>query len=205
MSSTVILGTLFYLGNCILVVCVCAKSLQFCLTLCDLMDCSPPGSSVHWVSQARILEWVSMPSSKDLPNPGIKPVSLSLVRWWAGSLPLVPPGNPILVAPILTFKLCDIFTENSWAKFLLAQLMWSLPHCRGLQATLASSLCSINSGFLPAPKTCSMYSRCLHFLLLLILLTSFGFRIKQCQSYVYTILQSAQCIVPFCLETVALS
>ena len=108
------------------------------------------------------------PPPRDLPNPGIDPVSLSLLHWWAGSLPLVPPGNPILVAPILTFKLCDIFTENTPVNFLLAQLIWSLPHCHGLQALLASSLCSINSGFLPAPKTCSIYSRCLHFLLLLV-------------------------------------
>ena len=42
---------------------VCAKSLQSCLTLCDSMDCSPPGSSVHGVLQARILEWVAMPFS----------------------------------------------------------------------------------------------------------------------------------------------
>ena len=35
-----------------------AKSLQSCLTLCDPMDCSPPGSSVHGILQARILEWV---------------------------------------------------------------------------------------------------------------------------------------------------
>ena len=33
-------------------------------TLCDLMDCSPPGSSVHGILQARILEWVAMPSSR---------------------------------------------------------------------------------------------------------------------------------------------
>ena len=39
-----------------------AKSLQSCLTLCDPMDCSPPGSSVHGILQARILEWVAMPS-----------------------------------------------------------------------------------------------------------------------------------------------
>ena len=36
---------------------------QSWLTLCDPMDCSPPGSSVHGILQARILEWVSMPSS----------------------------------------------------------------------------------------------------------------------------------------------
>ena len=45
-------------------VCVCAKSLQSCLTLSDPMDCSPPGSSVHGILQARVLEWVAMPSSR---------------------------------------------------------------------------------------------------------------------------------------------
>ena len=41
-----------------------AKSLQLCLTLCDPMDCSPPGSSVHGILQARTLEWVAMRSSR---------------------------------------------------------------------------------------------------------------------------------------------
>ena len=40
--------------------CLCAKSLQLCLTLCNPMDCSPSGSSVHGTSQARILEWVAI-------------------------------------------------------------------------------------------------------------------------------------------------
>ena len=40
------------------------KSLQSCLTLWDPMECSLPGSSVHGILQARILEWVAMPSSK---------------------------------------------------------------------------------------------------------------------------------------------
>ena len=44
-------------------VCVHAKSLRSCLTLSNHMDCSPPGSSVCGVSQARILTWVTMPSS----------------------------------------------------------------------------------------------------------------------------------------------
>ena len=44
--------------------CVRAKSLQLCPTLCDLMDHNPPGSFVHETLQARILEWVSMPSSR---------------------------------------------------------------------------------------------------------------------------------------------
>ena len=44
--------------------CVCAESLQSCLTLCGPMDCSLPGSSVRGILQARILEWVAMPSSR---------------------------------------------------------------------------------------------------------------------------------------------
>ena len=44
---------------------VCAKLLQLCLTLCNPVDCSPPGSSVHGILQARILEWVAVPSSGD--------------------------------------------------------------------------------------------------------------------------------------------
>ena len=44
--------------------CMLAKSLQSCPTLCDIMDYSPPGFSVHGILQTRILEWVAMPSSR---------------------------------------------------------------------------------------------------------------------------------------------
>ena len=44
--------------------CVHTKLLQLCSTLCDLMDCSPPGSSVHRILQARIPEWGAMPFSR---------------------------------------------------------------------------------------------------------------------------------------------
>ena len=55
-SPLVLLGFIF--------MCVHAKSLQSCLTLCDPMDYSPPGSPVYAILQARILEWVAMPSSR---------------------------------------------------------------------------------------------------------------------------------------------
>ena len=62
-----------------LVCAKCAKSLQLCLTLCNPMDQSPPGSSVHGILQARILEWVAMPPPPgDLPHPGFEPESLIL-------------------------------------------------------------------------------------------------------------------------------
>ena len=46
-----------------------ARSLQLCLTLCHSMDRIPPGSSVHGILQARILERVAMPSSKESSQP----------------------------------------------------------------------------------------------------------------------------------------
>ena len=45
------------------------KSLWFCLTLRDPMDCSLPGSSVHEILQARILEWVAISSSREASRP----------------------------------------------------------------------------------------------------------------------------------------
>ena len=44
---------------------VCAKVLQLCQTVCDPMDYSLPGSSVHGLLQAGILEWVAVPSSSE--------------------------------------------------------------------------------------------------------------------------------------------
>ena len=55
-----------------------AKLLQSCLTLCDSMDCSPPGSSVCGILQARILEWVTMPFSRGSSRPRIAPGSPAL-------------------------------------------------------------------------------------------------------------------------------
>ena len=62
-----------------------------CWTLCNAVDCSPPGSSVHGVLQARTLEWVAMPFSRDRPDPGIKCKSPPLQAY---SSPHKPPGNP---------------------------------------------------------------------------------------------------------------
>ena len=58
--------------------CVSAKSLQSCPTLCDPMDYSPPDSSVHETIQARILEWFAISSPGDLPNPGMELLSPAL-------------------------------------------------------------------------------------------------------------------------------
>ena len=49
--------------------CVPAQLLKSCLTICDPMDCSPPGSSVHGIFQARLLEWVAISSSRRSSQP----------------------------------------------------------------------------------------------------------------------------------------
>ena len=51
------------------------SSLNHIQLYCDPMDCSPPGSSVHGILLASMLEWIAIPSPGDLPNPGIKPMS----------------------------------------------------------------------------------------------------------------------------------
>ena len=64
---------------------------QWCLTLCDPMDCSLSGSSVHGIFQARVLEWIAISFSPgDLPDPGIEPGSPALQ---ADALPSEPPGK----------------------------------------------------------------------------------------------------------------
>ena len=70
--------------------CVCAKSLQACLTLCNHMDCSPPDSSLHRILQARILEEVAISPPGDLSDPGIKTTSPALA---GGFFTTTPPGK----------------------------------------------------------------------------------------------------------------
>ena len=70
---------------------VCAKLIQSGPILCDTMNCSLPGSSVHGILQARILEWVTMPSSRGSPDPGNQ-TCISMSPALAGKffIPLVP-------------------------------------------------------------------------------------------------------------------
>ena len=57
---------------------LCAPLLSCVQLFCHLLDCSPPGSSVHGISQARILEKIAISSSKDLPAPGLEPAAPAL-------------------------------------------------------------------------------------------------------------------------------
>ena len=77
-------------------VCMYAKSLWLCLTLWDPMDCSPPGSSVHGILQARILEWVANP----FPRGSSQPRDWTCISWSSsiagGFFTIEPLGKPNL-------------------------------------------------------------------------------------------------------------
>ena len=74
-----------------------ARSLHSCPALCNTMDCSPPGSSVHGDSQGKKtgVDCHALPPG-DLPNPGIKLESPACPALQAHSLPTEPPGKPML-------------------------------------------------------------------------------------------------------------
>ena len=65
---------------------------QTCPTLCNTLDCSLPGSSVHEVSQQEHWSGLSFPTPGGLPDPGIEPRSCALQ---VNSLPSEPPGKPL--------------------------------------------------------------------------------------------------------------
>ena len=67
---------------------------QSCLTLCDPMDCSPPGSSIHEIFQARVLEWVAISFSRGSSWPRDQTGSPAL---WADPLLSEPPGEPLIL------------------------------------------------------------------------------------------------------------
>ena len=91
------------------------------LTLCDPLDCSLPGSSVHGISQARILEWVAIPPPGDLPNPGIKPISLAAPTFAGGFFPIVPPGRSLEMNSGYFWVLL-VFTSSDYLEFYLGIL-----------------------------------------------------------------------------------
>ena len=106
-------------------------------TLCDPVDCSPPGSSVHGILQARILEWVAMPSSKGSSRPGIKPMSLVSPALAAGFLHQCRLESP----------LCTVLPPNPWR----------LPAFSHFHSLVSFSLCGLSPILLSQSLTASVF------------------------------------------------
>ena len=131
--------------------CMCARLLQSYLTLCASMHYSPPGSSVHTISQSRIPQWVATPSSRKSSQPELKRSNLNLLHllhWQADSLPLEPPGKPTAgtkpnnkntqESKLTLMSLCCrpgsvLSTRHMWRYSVLRRLWWQKvsyePHC----------------------------------------------------------------------------
>ena len=105
------------------------RLLKLCLTLCDSVDHSLPGSSVYGISQARLLEWVAVPSFRVLSKPGIEPSSLmspalanrfstSSTTWeiHVKNIKTLPSTFTYVLA--LSFKSCQLFHHAKEASFL---------------------------------------------------------------------------------------
>ena len=115
--------------------CVCMRAmlLQLSLSLCNPVDCNPPGSSVHGILQARIVERVAIPSSRGSCHPMDRTHISCLLHWQAGSLPLVWPrslkgvtcssnliseGNFKLKALNSIFHLLPLYLSNHFPLYL---------------------------------------------------------------------------------------
>ena len=124
------------------------KVTQSCPTLCDPMDCSLPGSSVHGFSRPEYWSGQPFASPGDLPNPGMEP------RLQVDSLPVQPQGKPKYTGVGSLSLLQGTFpTQES---------NWGLLHCRWILYQLSYVyLVEIHNFFL-----CSHTSHCHHFLLI---------------------------------------
>ena len=95
---------------------------QSCLIICNLMDCSPPGSSVHGIFQARMLEWVAILFSRgssrprDLLERGVEPASLVSPAF----IQLYQTGSPIYILQSYPIKHKNLV--RGWFFFLLRQI-----------------------------------------------------------------------------------
>jgi len=106
---------------------------QSCPTLCDPMDCSPPGYPVHRILQARTLEWVAMPSSRsNLSDPGIEPGSPALQ---ADSLPSGKewPGKPRWE--------CKIIIYLKFYQYIYIYIRCNCWHCKLQNSLMPGVIC----------------------------------------------------------------
>ena len=104
---------------------------ECCLTLCDPVDCSPPGSAVHGILQARILQWVAIPSSRGSSPPRDQTwVSCIAGRFYF--LPSEPPGKPSPPTPSQMELLLKAVQEGT--SLVVQRLRLQAPKAGGLSS-----------------------------------------------------------------------
>ena len=122
---------------------------QSCLTLCDLMGCSPPGSSVHGILQARILEWVATLFSRESSWPRnwawVSCIADRFFTIWARS---------VLFSSVQSLSCIRLFA-TPWIEARQASLSitnsWSLPKLMSIESVMPSSHLILCRPLLPLP------------------------------------------------------
>ena len=130
--------------------CVRAESLQSCPTLCNPTDCSLPGSSVHRILQARILEWVAISSSRGSSRPRDQThisVSPALAggfftthATWKALSPLLisESSEPAPLSPFSSLLISESSEPGGWSPMLPGMTAFLGAPCRNLGAALAA-------------------------------------------------------------------
>ena len=109
-------------------------------SVCHHLDYSPPSSSVHGISWARILEWVAISFSRDLSNSGIKPTSPALAGKFFTTEP--PRKAPSLFRLKLSTNSTELFLDSWPHRHILLSLMLLCNLASLLVAIHLSGLCS---------------------------------------------------------------
>ena len=116
-------------------VCMHAKSFQSCLTLCDFMECSPPGSSALGILQAGILEWVALPSSRGSSLPRdwthISYLSSLACGFFTPSTTPRPDANPYFF--FLTMLTLTVSTSAFFKKIIEILLIYNVVFISGIK------------------------------------------------------------------------
>ena len=100
-------------------------------TLCDPMDCSVPGFSVHGIFQAIVLEWIAISFSRDLPNSGLEP---GLPHCRQTLYHLSHQGSPQINSPS-PLKVCCSWYYYSYLSYCMISLYWFM----------SCNICPLNS------------------------------------------------------------
>ena len=135
--------------------------IQLCPTLCNPMDYSPPGSSVHGISHMKILEWVAISSPGHLPRPGTEPASPTgrfFTCHWA-TREALSKSSPFVMPPPITLLLFPLISLASATgrililRSLRSQLAAQWPHSFSLYLMLFFFFSNsyIHAGFIEIP------------------------------------------------------
>ena len=123
-------------NNCIYIH-ACLVSLQSCSTLCDPMDCSPPGSSVYGDSPGKVTGVGCHALLQGIfPTQGSNQHLFCPLYWQMGSLPLAPPRKPIYICVCVCIYVCIHIYTLSWVS-----LPSPIPPSRSKQSARLGSLC----------------------------------------------------------------